>query len=60
MPAPALSRGDVVLTQFPFTDLTGTSLRPALVRAWLAERLRQELKPQKRSNPRRAKIRASS
>jgi len=31
MPAPALSRGDVVLTQFPFTDLTGTSLRPALV-----------------------------
>jgi mRNA interferase MazF len=26
-----LSRGDVVLTQFPFTDLTGASLRPALV-----------------------------
>jgi mRNA interferase MazF len=31
MPAPTLSRGDVVLTQFPFTDLTGASLRPALV-----------------------------
>lgn len=30
MPA-APSRGDVVLTQFPFTDLTGASLRPALV-----------------------------
>ena len=27
----ALSRGDVVLTRFPFTDLTGASLRPALV-----------------------------
>jgi mRNA interferase MazF len=26
-----LSRGDVVLTRFPFTDLTGASLRPALV-----------------------------
>jgi mRNA interferase MazF len=26
-----LSRGDVVLTPFPFTDLTGASLRPALV-----------------------------
>jgi mRNA interferase MazF len=26
-----LSRGDVVLTRFPFTDLSGTSLRPALV-----------------------------
>ncbi len=26
-----LSRGDVVLTQFPFTDLTGSSLRPAVV-----------------------------
>lgn len=26
-----LLRGDIVLTQFPFTDLTGTSLRPALV-----------------------------
>ncbi|MBI3756885.1 MAG: type II toxin-antitoxin system PemK/MazF family toxin [Deltaproteobacteria bacterium] len=31
MPPPMLSRGDVVLTQFPFTDLTGASLRPALV-----------------------------
>jgi mRNA interferase MazF len=31
MPAPTLSRGDVVLTRFPFTDLTGASLRPALV-----------------------------
>jgi mRNA interferase MazF len=28
---PALARGDVVLTQFPFTDLKGASLRPALV-----------------------------
>jgi mRNA interferase MazF len=26
-----LSRGDVVLTPFPFTNLTQTSLRPALV-----------------------------
>jgi mRNA interferase MazF len=31
MPAPTLSRGDVVLTRFPFTDLSGASLRPALV-----------------------------
>jgi mRNA interferase MazF len=28
---PTLVRGDVVLTRFPFTDLTGASLRPALV-----------------------------
>ena len=27
----AISRGDVVLTRFPFTDLSGSSLRPALV-----------------------------
>ncbi len=26
-----LSRGDVVLTRFPFTDLTDTSFRPAVV-----------------------------
>src|SRR5213592_1549048 len=26
-----ISRGDVVLTRFPFTDLTGSSVRPALV-----------------------------
>jgi mRNA interferase MazF len=26
-----LARGDVVLTKFPFTDLTGSSLRPAVV-----------------------------
>ena len=26
-----LARGDVVLTRFPFTDLTGASLRPAVV-----------------------------
>jgi mRNA interferase MazF len=26
-----LLRGDIVLTQFPFTDLTGASLRPAVV-----------------------------
>jgi hypothetical protein len=25
------SRGDVLLTQFPFTDLTGTAVRPCLV-----------------------------
>jgi len=30
MSAP-ISRGDVVLTRFPFTDLTGTAVRPALV-----------------------------
>jgi mRNA interferase MazF len=30
MPLP-LVRGDVILTQFPFTDLTGASVRPALV-----------------------------
>jgi mRNA-degrading endonuclease toxin of MazEF toxin-antitoxin module len=29
--APTLSRGDGVLTRFPFTDLTGSSLSPALV-----------------------------
>ena len=31
MTRPTLSRGSVVLTQFPFTDLTGASLRPAVV-----------------------------
>src|SRR6476469_6058314 len=25
------SRGDIVLTRFPFTDLTGAAVRPALV-----------------------------
>jgi mRNA interferase MazF len=29
--SPPLSRGDIVLTRFPFTDLTGALLRPALV-----------------------------
>jgi mRNA interferase MazF len=29
--APPLARGDVVLTRFPFTDLTGSSVRPALI-----------------------------
>lgn len=28
---PTLARGDVVLTRFPFTDLTGASQRPAIV-----------------------------
>jgi mRNA interferase MazF len=28
---PPLSRGDVVLTRFPCTDLTGDALRPAVV-----------------------------
>lgn len=28
---PTFSRGDVLLAQFPFTDLTGTSVRPCLV-----------------------------
>ena len=31
MTPPTLARGDVVLTRFPFTDLTGASLRPAVV-----------------------------
>lgn len=31
MTPPAFSRGDIVLTRFPFTDLTGASLRPAVV-----------------------------
>ena len=31
MTPPLLARGDVVLTRFPFTDLTGTALRPAVV-----------------------------
>jgi hypothetical protein len=26
-----LARGEVVLTRFPFTDLTGAALRPAVV-----------------------------
>jgi mRNA interferase MazF len=29
--ASAISRGEIVLTRFPFTDLTGASLRPAIV-----------------------------
>ena len=28
---PVFSRGDVLLTQFPFTDLSGSRLRPCLV-----------------------------
>ena len=31
MTPPTLTRGDVVLTRFPFTNLTGASLRPAVV-----------------------------
>ena len=31
MNSPMLDRGDVVLTRFPFTDLTGAALRPAVV-----------------------------
>jgi mRNA interferase MazF len=31
MTPPTLSRGDVVLARFPFTDLTGALVRPALV-----------------------------
>jgi mRNA interferase MazF len=31
MSLPALARGDVVLTRFPYTDLTGAAVRPALV-----------------------------
>jgi mRNA interferase MazF len=27
----SLARGDVVLTKFPFTDLSGSSLRPAVI-----------------------------
>lgn len=29
--SPAFSRGEVVLTRFPFANLTGSSVRPALV-----------------------------
>src|SRR5687767_14930129 len=28
---PSFVRGEIVLTRFPFTDLTGSSVRPALV-----------------------------
>lgn len=31
MSGTAMARGDVVLTRFPFTDLTSSSLRPAVV-----------------------------
>ena len=31
MTPPPLSRGEVVLTRFPFTDLTGAAFRPAVV-----------------------------
>ena len=31
MTHPRLSRGNVVLARFPFTDLTGTSPRPAVI-----------------------------
>ena len=31
MTHPTLSRGNVVLARFPFTDLTGTTLRPAVI-----------------------------
>ncbi len=31
MTSPTLERGEVVLTRFPFTDLTGASLRQAVV-----------------------------
>lgn len=30
-PRPALTRGDVVLVPFPFADLSGAKLRPALI-----------------------------
>jgi mRNA interferase MazF len=38
---PTLARGDVVLTRFPFTDLTGASLRPAVVVSY--EQIGQDL-----------------
>ncbi len=31
MPLPTFTRGEVVLTRFPFTDLSGSAVRPALV-----------------------------
>ena len=31
MTHPTLSRGNIVLARFPFTDLTGASLRPAVI-----------------------------
>jgi mRNA interferase MazF len=31
MPRRVLQRGDVVLVTFPFTDLTGTKVRPAVI-----------------------------
>ena len=35
-----LSKGDIVLTQFPFTDLSQTKLRPAVILRLIPQKMK--------------------